>query len=50
MIETWKHKVIREGLEQGHSVIRISKDTKLSVSAILRELDNDFELKHYILI
>ena len=45
MSETWKHKVIREGLEDGHSFIRISKDTKLSVCAILREINEDINLK-----
>ena len=45
MNETWKHKVIREGLEAGHSVIRISNNTRLSISAILREINEDINLK-----
>ena len=40
MKETWKHKVIREGLEKGWSFMRISKEHKLSVSAITKILIN----------
>lgn len=45
MIETWKHKVIREGLEAGHSYVRISNDTRLSICTILKEIDEDINLK-----
>ena len=49
MKETWKHKVIREGLEKGWSFMRISKEHKLSVSAIYNEVENDMDLKIMIL-
>ena len=48
-METWKHKVIREGLEQGWSFTRISKEYKLSVCSIFAEVENDINLKMLIL-
>ena len=43
--ESWKHKVIRESLEQGYSYIQISKKYKLSISAIYTEIENNIDLK-----
>lgn len=45
MVETWKHKVIRESLEEGLSIPHIVEKYRLSVSAILNEIDSDIELK-----
>lgn len=45
MVETYKHRVIKEGLEKGLSVKRISDETKLSISAIMSEIDKDIDLK-----
>lgn len=45
MIETYKHRVIKEGLENGLSVKRISDETRLSISAIMSEIDKDIDLK-----
>lgn len=49
MNETWKHKVIRESLEQGYSISHIVSLFKLSPAVILNEIENDIELKmlHY---
>ena len=44
-METWKHKVSREGLENGWSYVRISKEYKLSITAIFAEVENDINLK-----
>ena len=41
MIETWKHKVIRESLEKGYSIPRIVSIFKLSTCAILNEIESD---------
>ena len=45
MIETWKHKVIRESLEKGYSIPRIVSIFKLSTCAILNEIESDINLK-----
>ena len=44
-MESWKHKVIRESLELGWSYMKISKTYKLSIPAIMNEIDNDINLK-----
>ena len=49
MRETWKHKVIRESLERGYSLPRITKEYKLSPAAIISEIESDFELKMMML-
>ena len=47
--ESWKHKVIRESFEKGYSIPRISKEFKLSITAILGEINKDIELKYLYL-
>ncbi len=47
--ESWKHKVIRESLEQGLSYMQISNKYKLSISAIHCEVENDIYLKMLII-
>ena len=49
MRETWKHKVIRESLERGYSLPRITKEYKLSPTAIINEIEGDIELKMLML-
>lgn len=43
--ESWKHKVIRESLEQGLSYMQISNKYRLSVAAICKEVEYDIHLK-----
>ena len=49
MIETWKHKVIRESLEKGYSIPRIVSIFKLSTCALLNEIESDTNLKLLII-
>lgn len=49
MIETWKHKVIRESLEKGYSIPRIVSIFKLSTCTILNEIESDINLKLLII-
>lgn len=49
MRETWKHKVIKESLEKGYSLPRITKEYKLSPAAIISAIETDIELKMLML-